>query len=80
MEILSFIPAFIILAFNLSFAQNAGQDNRIVAKAGSYKITAEEFKDRLEFSPHPRSTGALDTALVKKEFLYTLIAEKLLAR
>ena len=71
---------FLTLTINTSGQQENKIDNRIVAAAGSIKITAEEFSDRYEFSPHPRSTGSLDTSLDKKEYLYTLIAEKLLAQ
>ncbi len=71
---------FMILSFPvLSQTENlSGSD--VVAKAGGIKITAREFRERFDFSPHPRSTESLDTALVKKEYLYTLLAEKLLAQ
>lgn len=72
---------FLFIVRLTAFAQNESPaDNRTVATAGSYKITAEEFRDRYEFSPHPRTEHSLDTALVKREYLYTLIAEKLLAQ
>ena len=76
------ILLFIFLIFTIiSFGQQENKNNdRIVAAAGNIKITAEEFADRYEFSPHPRSTNSLDTTLDKKEYLYTLIAEKLLAQ
>ena len=51
-----------------------------LAKAGNEIITESEFKNRYELSPHPRTSNSLDTTLVKKEYLYTLIAEKLLAQ
>jgi len=70
----------VIVFGSYTLAQEANtKDNRIVASAGTYKITAEEFKDRYEFSPHPRTINSLDTTLIKREYLYTLIAEKLLA-
>ena len=78
------LPILLFFIFTLQFSVLAqsenSEDNRIVAKAGSYKITADEFRERYEFSPHPRTTNSDDTALVKKEYLYTLIAEKLLAQ
>ena len=47
-----------------------------VAKVGASEITLEEFRDRYEFMPHLNySTDNQDT--IKKEFLYSLIAEKL---
>ena len=79
MKLLFLLSLLLVFSFN-SLAQQETKDNRNVAAVGSYKITAEEFKDRYEFSPHPRSVQSLDTTLVKKEFLYTLIAEKLLAQ
>ena len=79
MKLLFLLSLLLVFGFN-SLAQQETKDNRNVAAVGSYKITAEEFKDRYEFSPHPRSVQSLDTTLVKKEFLYTLIAEKLLAQ
>ena len=70
------------LSFNIIFnvlivAQSVDKQ---LAKAGNEIITENEFKERYELSPHPRASNALDTALVKKEYLYTLIAEKLLAQ
>lgn len=71
-----------LLTFNtvLFSQQDNSDDNRVVAKVGNDKITAEEFKDRFDFSPHPRKSESLDTSLIKKEYLYTLIAEKLIAQ
>ncbi|MHB8854252.1 MAG: peptidyl-prolyl cis-trans isomerase [Ignavibacteriaceae bacterium] len=70
------------LSFNIIFnvlivAQSVDKQ---LAKAGNEIITENEFKERYELSPHPRTSNSLDTALVKKEYLYTLIAEKLLAQ
>ena len=80
MKLLLLLFLFLTLTINSSGQQENKIDNRIVAAAGNIKITAEEFSDRYEFSPHPRSTGSLDSSLDKKEYLYTLIAEKLLAQ
>ncbi|MBK9096674.1 MAG: hypothetical protein IPM14_00870 [bacterium] len=64
--------ALIVLA-DISYTQ---QETAVVAEVGSIKITVEEFKDRYEFMLHLNySTDNIDT--VKKEFLYSLIAEKL---
>ncbi len=65
-----FISAMIVLAQD-------GKD--VVAKAGNISVTREEFKKRFEFTPHPGTVGDIDSTLAKKEFLQTLIAEKLLA-
>ena len=62
-----------VVSMNISYTQ---QETDVVAEVGSIKITVEEFKDRYEFMPHLNySTDIQDT--VKKEFLYSLIAEKL---
>ena len=54
------------------------EENEVVAKVGASEITVEEFRDRYEFMPHLNySNYNQDT--VKKEFLYSLIAEKLWA-
>lgn len=58
---------------NISFSQ---EEKKVLAKVGETGITVEEFRDRYEFMPHLNySTDNIDT--VKKEFLYSLIAEKL---
>ncbi len=52
----------------------------IVAKAGSITITKDEFRKRYEFIPHVKTDDSFDSTSFKKNFLYTLIAEKLLAQ
>ncbi len=53
-------------------------DNRIIAKIGSTEITVEDFRNRFDFMPHLNySSTYIDS--IKKEFLYSLIAEKLWA-
>ncbi len=71
---------FLFTSFEIFCQTENSLENKIVARAGDIKITAKEFQERFEFSPHPRTTKSLDTALVKKEYLYTLLAEKLLAQ
>lgn len=69
---------FVLIIYFLNqfvFGQN---DNRILGKIGSDIITVDEFKNRFEFMPHFNySNSNIDT--IKKEFLYSLIAEKLWA-
>jgi len=67
---------FIVLLFSLaSFAQN---ENEVLAKIGSDIITVEQFQNRFDFMPHLNySSSNIDSA--KKEFLYSLVAEKLWA-
>lgn len=67
---------FISLIFCM--ASSAQDENRILAKIGSEKITAEEFINRFDFMPHLNySSSNIDS--VKKQFLYSLVAEKLWA-
>lgn len=56
------------------------QPKPTVAKAGSVSISKEEFTKRFELSPHPRPDKNFDSTEIKKDFLKTLIAEKLLAQ
>lgn len=51
-----------------------------VAKAGSVSISKEEFIKRFELSPHPRPDKDYDSVKIKKDFVKTIIAEKLLAQ
>ncbi len=81
MKFLLAIILFLIISFTLLCqTKNISGSDDVVAKAGDIKISAREFRERFDFSPHPRTTESLDTALVKKEYLYTLLAEKLLAQ
>lgn len=61
--------------FNNIFPQD---ESKPLAKAGNQIITVDEFRNRYEFMPHLNySSDNKDT--LKKEFLYSLIAEKLWA-
>ncbi len=80
MKIILLLLFFLTFSSILFSQQNEIDDNRVVARAGSENITAEEFKDRFDFSPHPIKNPKDDTLQIKREFLYTLIAEKLLAQ
>lgn len=62
--------------FNYSFAQDM---NEPVATIGANKISAEEFRYRYELTPQMFLEQKSLTNELKHEFLYTLIAEKLLA-
>ncbi|MDP3582532.1 MAG: peptidylprolyl isomerase, partial [Ignavibacteria bacterium] len=68
---------FFVLLFPF-FVQ--AQQKEVVAKAGPVSISKEEFTKRFELSPHPRPDKNYDSTLIKKDFLKTLIAEKLLAQ
>jgi hypothetical protein len=68
----------IFLGLLFSFASNAQNETDVLAIIGSDKITVEEFQNRFDFMPHLNySTSNIDS--VKKEFLYSLVAEKLWA-
>jgi hypothetical protein len=69
------IITFIFLVFN-SLAQS---DESIVAKVGNDKITAREFKLRLELSPYLPKDLDMSKDSVKYDLLYSMIAEKLWA-
>ncbi|MFA4923940.1 MAG: peptidylprolyl isomerase, partial [Ignavibacteriaceae bacterium] len=71
-----FVFLFILL-LQIHFCQ-AQKKEEPVAKIGNDVITAEEFKTRYELLPHP-STAHKDSDSLKKEFLYSLIGEKLWA-
>ncbi|PKL81504.1 MAG: hypothetical protein CVV24_14930, partial [Ignavibacteriae bacterium HGW-Ignavibacteriae-3] len=68
---------FFLLAPRSFHGQSGGT---VVAKAGDITITKEEFKKRYEFIPHVRTDDGFDSTSFKKNFLLTLIAEKLLAQ
>ncbi|KAF0140437.1 MAG: hypothetical protein FD122_2452 [Stygiobacter sp.] len=69
--------AFFVLLFTFSIQ---AQQKPAVAKAGAVSISKEEFTKRFELSPHPRPDKNFDSTQIKKDFLKTLIAEKLLAQ
>lgn len=73
----NFKLTFVIL-FGLFFSNflSAQEENEVIAKVGADEITVEEYQNRYEFMPHLNySVNNADT--IKKEFLYSLIAEKL---
>ena len=67
---------FIVLILPVTVA--AQNESDIIVKIGSDVITVEQFQNRFDFMPHLNySSSNIDS--VKKEFLYSLIAEKLWA-
>lgn len=64
----------IVLYSVIIFAQD---ENQVLAKVENIKITFEEFRNRYEFMPHLNYSSD-NTDSLKREFLYSLIAEKLL--
>ena len=77
LKIYANVWTILVIAFfalvNVSYSQ---EEIDVIATVGASEITIEEFRDRYEFMPHLNySNDNQDT--VKKEFLYSLIAEKL---
>lgn len=69
------ILSVVLISSTVAISQN-GSD--AVAKIGSDIITVEQFQNRFDFMPHLNySSSNIDS--VKKEFLHSLIAEKLWA-
>jgi hypothetical protein len=66
------VAAFFALV-NVSYSQ---EEIDIIATVGATDITVEEFRNRYEFMPHLNYSND-DPDTLKKEFLYSLIAEKL---
>lgn len=73
----NFYRILIILIIFAAF--NYAQEDRVVAQVGNYKIYESEFKDRFDFTAHPKLLSKSDKEAAKLEFLKQLIAEKLLA-
>lgn len=73
-NVLLFLFTF-LLQIHLGQAQKKDDP---IAKIGSSVITTDDFKTRYEFLPHPGATHK-DADSIKKEFLATLISEKLWA-
>lgn len=72
-----FLISSVILSYTSKniFAQD---DSKPLATVGSQIITVEEFRNRYEFMPHLNYSSDNKETL-RKEFLYSLIAEKLWA-
>jgi len=73
---------FYLITISISFVIFGvpyAQEQRAVAKIGNDKIYESEFKERFDFSIHPKLLQNSDKFAVKQEFLHQLIAEKLLA-
>ncbi len=70
----SLLISLIILLFNNLYPQN---DLSVVAQIGNDKITAKEFKLRLELSPYIPENQNIHPDSTKYDFLYSWIAEKL---
>lgn len=74
-----YVLLLIILNIVISTVAYSQNDESIVAQIGNDKITAREFKLRMELSPYIPKDKDIPKDSVKYDFLYSLIAEKLWA-
>lgn len=65
---------------SISIKINAQVQDQIVAKVGNSTINASEIKERFALTPWPKGGKERLSKDPKSDFLYTLIAEKLLAQ
>lgn len=73
----SYLIVICLITFSaLIYSQS---DESIVAQVGNDKITAKEFKLRLELSPYLPKDLNMQKDSIKYDFLYSLIAEKIWA-
>lgn len=77
-------PGILLLAFLLSAAAprsgHSGPSGAVIARAGKDFITEKEFRERFEMLPGLERHRRPQLEQSKLEFLYSLIAEKLLAQ
>lgn len=73
-----FIFKYLILALPFLTIAEA-QENQVLAKIGTIEITSDEFMARYELTPQLLKENQKIKEELKLEFLYSLIAEKLLA-
>ena len=71
-----FRAALLLLIIPL-FAVFPQQNDSIIAKIGNIEISKQEFQDRYELTPFQGKEIKSDAPALKKEVLYSLIAEKL---
>ncbi len=74
---LKYLTAFLILFTAILIAQ---VDDNPVAKIGNNSISQKEFLERYELTPLVNKQMKDIHKALKKDFLYTLIAEKLFAK
>ncbi|MGE5352393.1 MAG: peptidylprolyl isomerase [Acidobacteriota bacterium] len=66
--------------FGVSINISAQVEDQVVAKVGNATVSASEIKERFALTPWPKSEKGKLSKDPKSEFLYTIIAEKLLAQ
>lgn len=72
-----YVLLYTLLTTGLAFAQ---PNEQIIARVGNINVTASEFTERFELTPWPKGNNQQASQNPQLDFLYTLIAEKLLAQ
>ncbi|MGE5362642.1 MAG: peptidylprolyl isomerase [Bacteroidota bacterium] len=76
-----YLQLSLLLAISLlSSSAVRAADDETLARVGKINITKSEFQERYELTPWPRGLQNPNLEAMKKEFLHTLIAEKLWAQ
>ncbi|KUO59113.1 hypothetical protein APF79_10850 [bacterium BRH_c32] len=70
----------LILIISLFSLKANAQNSKVLAEVGDIKITTQEFLKRYELTPHANKQKDISNPDMKKDFLLTLIAEKLIAK
>lgn len=70
----------IAVLFSASINISAQAEDQVVAKVGNTTINASEIKERFALTPWPKGEKGEYSKDPKTDFLYTLIAERLLAQ
>ncbi len=72
-----------VIVVSISFAQFGNRSTELpqdtLAKIGSHIVTASDFLERFELMPWPNKEQASRIEFSKLQFLYSMVAEKLLA-
>lgn len=71
---------FLLISLTISQILTAQDESKILAQAGKYSITVQEFKERWDMSPQPGRSMSGSLEPDKLELLQTMVAEKLLAQ
>jgi parvulin-like peptidyl-prolyl isomerase len=67
----------LFISANLATCLLAQQKDKVIATIGKDNITFEEFKLRFQFMPQVSKGGQQGDEIARRDFLYSLIAEKL---
>ncbi len=73
------ISIILFFVLNINSFLSGQQNQETLAKIGSTEISKSEFIERSELSPFPGARSNPNSIETKKNILYTLIAEKILA-